>query len=269
MNGWNAIWLGILQGLTEFLPISSSAHLILARFWFNWDLPTGHEELLFDLALHVGTCAALILYFWRDLGRFLRAIVSGDPAERVNKRLAWGIVLGCLPAALVGALFEEPIEAIFRERVALICAFLIGVGVLMGLADWIGAKHRAMEGLSLLDAFLIGCAQALALLPGFSRSGITITAGLLLGFQREAAARFSFLLSVPITLGAALWSFRKVFQTGIPTELVMPMAMGTGASTLVGLLSIAFLLNYLRTRTLLPFVIYRLLLGSITLWHLK
>lgn len=261
----HAIWLGILQGITEFLPISSSAHLILMRYWFGWEIADPQAELMFDVALHVGTLMAILLYFWRDLVRLAGALLSNTPERAVERRLAQGILLGCVPAALVGALFEAPIEEFFRAQYGLISGLLIGVGLLMALADWRGRKTRALESMGLLDALLIGVAQAFALIPGFSRSGITIIAGLALGLQREAAARFSFLLATPITFGAAVWSFRHALKEGIPQEMAVPMLAGALSSMVVGWLCIAFLLRYLRTRSLMPFVVYRVGAGVATL----
>jgi undecaprenyl-diphosphatase len=262
---YQAIWLGVLQGITEFLPISSSAHLILMRYWFGWEIADPQTELMFDVALHAGTLMAILLYFWRDLVRLASALLENTPERAVERRLAWGILIGCIPAALAGSLFEEPIEQFFRAQYGLISGLLIGVGLLMALVDWRGRKVRALESIGLLDALLIGVAQALALIPGFSRSGITIIAGLALGLQREAAARFSFLLATPITVGAALWSFRHLLKTGVPDGMAVPMVVGALTAMVVGWLSIAFLLNYLRTRSLMPFVVYRVGVGLATL----
>ncbi|MCX7993929.1 MAG: undecaprenyl-diphosphatase UppP [Fimbriimonadales bacterium] len=265
MDILQAIWLGVLQGLTEFLPISSSAHLILMRFWFGWEIGDPQAELVFDVALHVGTLTAIVVYFWKDLMRIAGAVFSSDPERAVDKRLAWGIVAGCIPAAIVGALFEDPIEKFFRSQYALIAGLLIGIGVLMAVVDRLGRKQRALESIGIPDAFLIGVAQACALIPGFSRSGITIIAGLMLGLQREAAARFSFLLATPITFGAAVWSFRNLFKGGVPSEMIAPMLAGGAAAMVVGWLCIAFLIRYLRTRSLMPFVVYRVAIGLATL----
>ncbi len=260
-----AIWLGILQGVTEFLPISSSAHLILMRYWFGWEIGNPQAELMFDVALHVGTLLAIVLYFWRDLVRLASALFSRQHERMVERRLAWSILIGCIPAALAGALFENAIENFFREQYALISGLLIGVGMLMALADRLGRKTRMLESIGLLDGLLIGIAQAFALIPGFSRSGITIIAGLMLGLQREAAARFSFLLATPITFGAAVWSFRHVLQEGLPSRMAVPMLAGALTSMVVGWLCIAFLLRYLRTGSLMPFVVYRAGVGVATL----
>ncbi len=265
MDLMQAIWLGILQGLTEFLPISSSAHLILMRYWFGWEIGDPQTELMFDLALHVGTLVAIVMYFWRDLARIGGAVFSSDPTRIVDKRLAWGILVGCIPAALVGALFDEVIEEFFRSQYALIGSLLIGIGILMAVVDRLGRKERSIESMGVIDAFLIGVAQAFALIPGFSRSGITIIAGLMLGLQREAAARFSFLLATPITFGAAVWSFRKAFKEGIPPDMIVPMLAGGASALVVGWLCIAFLIRYLRTRSLMPFVVYRVVIGVATL----
>ncbi len=261
----HVIWLGILQGVTEFLPISSSAHLILMRYWLGWEIADPQAELMFDVALHVGTLMAILLYFWRDLTRLAGALFSSAPERSSERRLAWSILIGCIPAALVGALYEEPIEQFFRDQYGLISVLLIGIGLLMALADWRGRKVRALESIGLLDALLIGVAQAFALIPGFSRSGITIIAGLALGLQREAAARFSFLLATPITFGAALWSFRHVLKEGVPSQMAVPMIAGALTAMVVGWLCIAFLLRYLRTGSLLPFVAYRVGAGVATL----
>ncbi len=265
MDLYQAIWLGVLQGVTEFLPISSSAHLILMRYWFGWEIADPQTELMFDVALHAGTLMAILLYFWRDWVRLVSAFFDNAPERAVERRLTWGILIGCIPAAVVGALFEEPIEQFFRAQYGLISGLLIGVGLLMALVDWCGRKERALESIGLLDALLIGVAQALALIPGFSRSGITIIAGLALGLQREAAARFSFLLATPITFGAAIWSFRHLLTTGVPDGMAVPMLTGALTAMVVGWLSIAFLLSYLRTRSLMPFVVYRVGVGVATL----
>lgn len=265
MDLMQAVWLGILQGLTEFLPISSSAHLILMRFWFGWELADPQVALTFDVALHVGTLTAIVAYFWRDLSRMAIALFSPEPERALDRRLAWGVVIGCIPAAVVGALFEDSIEEYFRSQYVGISWLLIGIGLLMAIADRLGRKQRSLESIGLPDAFLIGIAQSLALIPGFSRSGITIVAGLLLGLQRESAARFSFLLATPITFGAALWSFRPLMKGDIPSEMIVPMVAGALSAMVVGWLCIAFLLRYLRTRSLMPFVVYRVAVGLATL----
>lgn len=265
MSLLEALFLGVIQGLTEFLPISSSGHLILGREWFGISAGSPEVELMFDLALHIGTVCALILYFWRDLWTYLQAGLSRSPARSTDRKMAYAIVLGCIPAGLVGLFFSDQIEAVFRGQNKIIAAFLIGFGLLMYLADYLGKKERPLGKVGFWDAILIGCAQALALMPGVSRSGSTLTMGLFLGLQREAAARFSFLMSVPITLAAAVFSFKKAREAGIPDDMIAPMIAGALASMIVGMACIAFLLAYLRTKTTLPFTVYRAIVGIASL----
>jgi undecaprenyl-diphosphatase len=253
--------LGIVQGLTEFLPISSSAHLILVPRVLGWrDL-----GLQFDVAIHLGTLAALLIYFRADWVRLARGLLGGSgkavPAER---RLALAIVLGCVPAVIAGVKLEEWAEDTLRNS-HLIAITMILMGLAMGAADRLGKRVRSLESLSWLDALWIGCAQALALVPGVSRSGVTLTAGMALGFRRDDAARFSFLLSAPITAGAALYELRHVLTGGLPPHERLVFGAGILASGLVGYLAIAFLLSYLRRGNLLIFVLYRLLLGALIL----
>lgn len=259
MNPIHAAVLGTVQGLTEVLPISSSAHLILIPKFMKWP----ESGLIFDVALHIGTFLALALYFWRDIleliGNFFAACREGlnTPA----KRLPFYIVASAVPAAIVGKTMEEPIEAIFRSSPAIIATFLIGFGLLLAFADTTGAKRWRMDKINLKFAMLIGLAQCMALLPGVSRSGITITAALLLGFHREAAARFSFLISLPIVAGAALLKVGHLAKTGIPAGEGLPLLIGISTSAVFGFLSVAFLLKLVQRDSLYPFVWYRLVAG--------
>ncbi|MCS6831168.1 MAG: undecaprenyl-diphosphate phosphatase, partial [bacterium] len=186
-------------------------------------------------------------------------------------RIAWMILLACVPGAAAGALFEDVIEQSIRTRIALIAVLLMLMGVILYLADRFSRRERTMDTLCTFEGFLIGCAQALALIPGVSRSGATITAGLLLGLTREAAARFSFLLSAPITLGATLWTFRHLVKSPPSGEQLLVMAAGVLTSGVVGYLSIAFLLRYLRTHSVNLFLWYRLALGLLVLavWWIR
>ena len=261
MHPLHAAVLGTLQGLTEVLPISSSAHLILLPEFLHWP----ESGLTFDVALHLGTFIALLCYFWRDalemVLHFFSALASRDFRSHAN-RLPFYIIAASVPAAIVGKTLEQPIEDLFRSNPLLIASFLIGFGLLMALADTIGSKHERMDRLTLRSAMIIGCAQALALMPGVSRSGITITAALFLGFQRETAARFSFLLSLPIVAGAAVLKVGNLVTTGIPAADVTPLLIGIGTSAVFGYLSVAFLLRFIQRSSLYPFVWYRLLAGS-------
>jgi len=255
--------LGAIQGVTEFLPVSSSAHLILTRDYFGWTFGSEEMNLLFDTVVNTGTMLALVLFFRRDLWRIFTALFTKERPQ--DKKLAIGILIGTIPAAIAGLLFDKQIEEIFRPRVHLILILLAVVGVLMWVADKLGKKNRDTESLGIWDLVLIGIAQALALMPGVSRSGATISTGLGLGLKREAAARISFLLSTPISVGVAVWAIKKALKIHMPSEMVVPMLTGLVVSAVVGIASIAFLLRFLRERTLLVFTVYRVALAAF-LW---
>ena len=259
MDPIHAALLGAIQGLTEVLPISSSAHLILVPKFLNWP----ESGLTFDVALHVGTFLALALYFWRDIleltGNFIGACRGG--INTPGRRLPFFILAATVPAALVGKTLEGPIEEMFRQNPSTIAGLLIGFGLLLAFADTTGAKRWRIDKMTLKCAVVIGLAQCLALMPGVSRSGITITAALLLGFHREAAARFSFLISLPIVAGAAILKVGQLLKTGIPAGEAVPLAIGISTSAVFGFLSVALLLKLVQRDSLYPFVWYRLLAG--------
>lgn len=260
MTSLHAFALGAVQGLTEVLPISSSAHLLLIPDLLGWP----ESGLTFDVALHLGTLLALALYFWRDICDMLYNFVgsiSGRGLHTPGNRLPWYIIIATIPAAIAGKTLEEPVERLFRQSPTLICAFLIVFGLLLAFADTIGAKRWKLDRLTLKAAVLIGLAQCLALLPGVSRSGITITAALLIGYNRETAARFSFLMSLPIVFGAALLKTGHLLKSGIPPGETGPLIVGILSSAAVGYLSVAFLLKFVQSRSLYPFVWYRLAVG--------
>jgi undecaprenyl-diphosphatase len=252
--------IGILQGLTEFLPISSSAHLIIVPRLLGWDDPFLNSAE-FDVMLHLGTLSALLIYFWRDLIRLFVAWIASIRERSLgadpDRRLAWLLVITVIPAALVGALFEDFFDTFFRERLAVI-AILLAVGAaLLWLAERHGRRDRGLTDLRTRDALTIGAAQALALFPGISRSGITIATGLFLGLEREAAARFAFLMGVPITAGAGLWKAR-LFVTGDAGAFdPVLLAVGMVAAALSGLLAVGALLAFLRHRSTSVFIWYR------------
>jgi len=261
VNSLHALVLGAIQGFTEILPISSSAHLILVPWLFHWP----ESGLTFDVALHLGTLIALCLYFRRDilelalnLAKGVRRGTFADPASR----LPLYILAGTIPAAIAGKLYEKPIEEIFRRSPVAIAVLLAVFGLILALADWIGRKRLEMDGVTLGSSLIIGLAQCLALVPGVSRSGITITAALFLGFRRETAARFSFLLSLPIVAGAALLKLGELARHGIPREELDLLLIGIAASAIIGYVSIAFLLKLVQKHSLSPFVWYRLLAGA-------
>ncbi len=260
MNLLHAAVLGALQGFAEVLPISSSAHLILVPWLLNWP----ESGLTFDVALHLGTFLALSLYFWRDIIEMTVSFFDALASRRVNtpaRRLPFLIIAATVPAAVVGKLFEHQVEAVFRSNPLLIASFLVGFGLLLGAVDLFGRKRLILDEITPTSALTIGLMQCLALIPGVSRSGITITAGLMLGFTRESAARFSFLMSLPIVAGAALLKTVHLFKHGIPVGEGLPMLVGIIFSAVTGYASVAFLLRFVQKRSLSPFVWYRVVVG--------
>ncbi len=261
-----AIIQGMVQGLTEFLPISSSAHLILLPRLLGWDDPflTSAE---FDVMLHLGTLAALLVYFWRDLIRlgmaWLASIRERRLGEDPDRRLAWLLLLTVIPAALVGALFEDFFDETFRDALLVIPLLLVAGAGMLAFGERYGRRDRGLEKLRVRDALVIGLAQALALFPGISRSGVTIAAGLVLGLERAAAARFAFLMGIPIIAGAGLWKLRVIVAGETSAFEPLVLAAGMTASALAGLAAIAFLLRFLRTRSTGIFIVYRLLFAAV------
>lgn len=256
----------MVQGLTEFLPISSSAHLILLPRLLGWDDPflTSAE---FDVMLHLGTLAALLVYFWRDLIRlgmaWLASIRERRLGEDPDRRLAWLLLLTVIPAALVGALFEDFFDETFRDALLVIPLLLVAGAGMLAFGERYGRRDRGLEKLRVRDALVIGLAQALALFPGISRSGVTIAAGLVLGLERAAAARFAFLMGIPIIAGAGLWKLRVIVAGETSAFEPLVLAAGMTASALAGLAAIAFLLRFLRTRSTGIFIVYRLLFAAV------
>jgi undecaprenyl-diphosphatase len=264
---YQAIILGIVQGLSEFLPISSSGHLLLVPWLAGWEELDPSIKKSFDVALHLGTLVAVVGYFWRDVSTY---VVEGTKLVFVRKvppttdgKLAWLFVLATLPAAAVGALFEDQIDTRLGTP-TIIGISLIGFGVLLAIADR-SLGRRKVEEFRAKDALLVGAAQALALNPGTSRSGITMTAGRFLGFDREAAVRISFVMSIPVIFGAVVFKFGGLVSDGIPDGLVVPLIVGIITSCLSGLLAVWGTLKIVRTSSFMPFVIYRIVLGVVVL----
>jgi undecaprenyl-diphosphatase len=248
----HAAVLGLIQGLTEFLPISSSAHLTLAPWFFGWPDP----GLTFDIALHVGTLLAVVAFFWKDWLRLIRNGLTKGLATP-DGRLFWFLAAASVPGAAAGVLFEEQAETIFRGPL-LIAAMLAAMGVVLFLADRMAARRIASAEPTLGRSLAVGLAQALAIVPGVSRSGITMATGLFAGMTREAAARFSFLLSTPMIAGAAVFKLRHLSRSAVDA----PFLIGIIVSAAVGFLVIGGLLKWLARRGFLPFVVYRLLLAA-------
>jgi undecaprenyl-diphosphatase len=253
---FEAVIMGLVQGLGEFLPISSSAHLVLVPWLFNWSDP----GLTFDIALHLGTLIAVALYFWKD---WLKLLEKGFSDVRSTEgRLFWYLVAATVPGALIGFLLEKKAETVFRNPV-LIAVMLIVLGIMLYAADRKGAKSYDLKAITFKMALLIGISQALAIVPGVSRSGITMAAALMLGLKREGAARFSFLLSAPIILGAALVKLPQVLAN--PAMITGSFIAGMVVSCVTGLAAIGFLLRYVVAKTFLPFVWYRFALGGLVI----
>lgn len=263
----HAIVLGIVQGLSEFLPISSSGHLILVPELFEWTELTDHPSLnkTFDVALHVGTFVGAAWYFRHDLARYISAAWTSlrtRAIRSVDERMAWLLVLSAVPGAIVGATLEGVIEDDLGQPV-LIGVMLIVFAVVLLLADRLPAR-RHQDDFRLRDALLMGTAQAVALQPGVSRSGITISMGRWLAFERPAAARLSFLMSLPIIAGAGLYKGVQVIRDGgIPDNYVAPFIWGMVAAAISSFLVIGWLLRFLQTRSFAPFVIYRFVVGAL------
>jgi undecaprenyl-diphosphatase len=260
--------LGIVQGLTEFAPVSSSGHLILVPWLFHWSILTNESlNKTFDVALHVGTFGGALAYFWRDIAKYLVAWVRSIRRRSVSgadERVAWFLVIGTIPGALAGALFEDVIEEKLGQP-WLIAVMLAVFGVVLYLVDRRARQTRQLGHLRLGDALTIGLAQAVALQPGVSRSGVTISAGRALGLAREPAARFSFLLSLPIIGGAGIYKGFKLVTGAehIPSGFTWPFVWGMVASAVSGFLVIWGLLAYLRRRDFAPFVLYRLAAAAV------
>jgi len=256
-----AIILGLVQGLTEFLPISSSAHLrILGEF-----LPNAQDPgAAFTAITQIGTEAAVVVFFWRDIvrivshwfGSFTGRVPRNDP----DARMGWLIIVGSIPIVVLGILFQDQIETVFRS-LWIVATMLVVFGIILGLADWAGAKRRTLDQITVPHGILFGFAQALALVPGVSRSGGTITMGLFLGYERAAAARYAFLLAIPAVFGSG---FYQLFKSWGEPAVYGPIetAAATLVAFVVAILVIAFFMQWISRHSFLPFVIYRILLGG-------
>lgn len=270
MDLLNAVILGFVQGLTEFLPVSSSAHLrIVGEF-----LGTGADPgARFTAITQLGTETAVLIYFWRDvtriIGNWFKSLFGRIPRNDPNAKLGWFIIIGSVPIGVLGLLFQDQIETVFRS-LWVVATMLIVFGILLGVADAVGAKKRRLRDLNVPHALIYGGAQSLALIPGVSRSGGTITAGLFMGYERRAAARYAFLLAIPAVFLSGLYQLYKGLTdacvdpaTGCVPEVFGPVetAVATLIAFVVGFVVIAFFMSYISKRSFLPFVIYRIALG--------
>ncbi|MCL4510272.1 MAG: undecaprenyl-diphosphate phosphatase [Bacteroidetes bacterium] len=259
-----SIILGIIQGLTEFLPVSSTAHLVIIPELFHWNSPL-LNSLTFDVALHTGTLLAVVAYFFRDtidlISGFFRGLAKRNFNTDDKTKLALLVFLGTIPAGVLGVLLDKWVETKFRTP-AVLATSMIVIGLLMWYAERIATKMKRTDNLTIKDALIIGFSQALALVPGTSRSGITISSGLMLGYEREDAARFSFLLSIPVIAGAAVLKLKN-FIHGIPHNEIAPLFFGTLFSAIFGFLSIKYFMKYVQRHSLNVFVWYRFLFAAI------
>jgi undecaprenyl-diphosphatase len=267
MNYFFAALAGFIQGLTEFLPVSSSGHLVVLHDIIGFNLP---DNIAFDVVLHLGTALALLAFFWSDIIQYAKAFLLSlktKPATFTSQQwLAWYLIIGTVPAGIVGFYFEDVIDTLLRN-ISVVAVALIVVGILLYFADRFFTSKRDLASLTMSKALGIGCAQALALIPGVSRSGITIIAGLATGLHREAAARFSFLLAIPIVAVAGLKEIGSLFAAG-STESMGELAIGFVVSAIVGFLCIKFFLRFLQSHSLAFFAYYRIVLGISILMYL-
>jgi len=280
MSILQAIILGIVQGLTEFIPISSTAHLIFAGravgLYAGVSAALRAEQTTATIAvLQLGTLLAVLVYFARDIINILRAFITdhirlltkgrtGNGRLSQDAWLGWLVIIGSIPVAVVGLLFKKQIEGTFTKNLWVIATMMIVIAALLGIAELVGKQRRSMEQLGLFDAIAVGCAQCLALIPGSSRSGSTIMAGLFAGEVRETAARFSFLLSIPAVAASGLLEMKEAVHK-LPTGSAASLAVGTLASFIVGYASIWFLLRFLRTHSTGVFIAYRFIVGALIL----
>jgi undecaprenyl-diphosphatase len=259
----NAIILGLVQGLTEFLPISSSAHLRIVGLLLGTGADPGAA---FTAIIQLGTELAVVVYFavdlWRIISRWFLSLFKRVPRNDADAKMGWFIILGSVPIVVLGLIFQKTIETTLRS-LWIIAVTLIVFGILLGIADYVGAKKRRLRDLTVPHAAIFGGAQSLALIPGVSRSGGTITAGLFLGYERAAAARYSFLLAIPAVFGSGLFELYKTIKSpGVEVFSAGETAAATVVAFIVGLVVIAFFMRYISKRSFLPFVIYRLALGA-------
>ena len=258
-----AVVLGIIQGLTEFLPISSSAHLRILPEVFGW----GDPGAAFTAVIQIGTELAVLIFFWRDIWRiattWVKSLFRPEYRGQLDARMGWFIILGSLPIVVLGIALKDVIEEDFRS-LWIIGTMLIIMGIVLGIADRVGGTEKTLKQLSLRDAVLMGLAQALALIPGVSRSGATLSMGRFLGYERETATRYAFLLAIPAVIGAGVFELKDV-PNGDNLYGWGPTIVATVVSFVVGYAAIAWLLRFVSTHSFTPFVIYRIVLGAGTL----
>ncbi len=263
MTLFQALILGIVQGLTEFLPVSSSAHLVIVPFLLGWKFPEA-QVLPFDVLVQLGTLVAVVVYFWSDLWQiavaFVQGVLKGKPFAEPQARLGWLLILATIPAGIFGLVIKKLIDQAFQSVVAT-GLFLLVTAALLLAAERLGRRNRPLSQMTWVDALWMGLAQAVAVFPGISRSGATIAGGLARNLDRGAAARFSFLMSIPVMLAAGVLEMKDVFQTQGLTDLLPAIAVGFLAAAVVGYFSIRWLLNFVIHHSLRAFAVYCAALG--------
>jgi len=273
MSIFEAIILGIVQGLTEFLPISSTGHLtVVGKLMGLVSVEHPEQWTSFIAVIQLGTLVAILIYFWNDLWNIAKDFLSDNIIKRkgfaeqsFNSKMGWFIILGSIPVVVIGLGFKDAIHGAFTKSLNVIAISLIALGIILAIAEKTGKFKKELKDIKWYDALLIGLAQSLALIPGSSRSGTTITAGIFLGFKRETAARFSFLLSVPAILGSGLLELYEALDF-IDSSGIITLIVATIFSLISGYLTISFLLKFLRTNTTYVFVFYRILAGATILF---
>jgi undecaprenyl-diphosphatase len=263
MNFFHAFLLGIIQGLTEFIPVSSTAHLLVAEDFMGLD-PTNETLFSFSVLIQMGTLVSVFIFYWRDLLGLLKAFFA-KPFSTAENKLAWYIVIATFPALLFGFVLKDAVETLFRNPLLEAALRLFTAAILLSLAEWLAKKNRSLDSMTWLDAFFIGILQVLAIFPGASRSGTTISGGMFRGFDRPSAARFAFLMSVPVMLAAGSYEMLDVVQLPNLGEFLPLLAVGFVTAAVVGWFAIKWLINYLSKRSLYVFAIYCAVAGSICL----
>lgn len=267
MSIWQAIVLGFVQGVTEFLPISSSGHLVLVPHFLGWEF-SQQAVFVFDVLVQWGTLLAVIIYFWQDLINiimaFLRGIIDRKPFATHDARMGWNLILATIPAVVLGFLLKDTVEAAFSNP-RITGVFLLVTAAILVIAEVVGKRQRSLEQLTWIDALWIGFAQVLALFPGVSRSGSTIAGGMTRNLDRPAAARFSFLMSIPVMLGAGSLALMDLFQTPSLSSLIPPLLVGFLVALVSGYIAIRWLLTYLTRHSLYVFAIYCTLIGLLAI----
>jgi len=266
MSILQALILGIIQGLTEYIPVSSTAHLILVPWLLGWNF-SPETKFVFDVLVQWGTLVGVTIYFWRDIVAIIRAVIQGllqrKPLGTLDARLGWLVVIATIPAVIAGLLFKKYVVQLYSLYIIIAIVMILGGFLMMAAERW-GKRQRGVEKLTVTDSIIIGVWQVLALIPGISRSSATISGAMLRDFNREDAARFSFLMSIPALLGAGVVALKDLFSVpGLLASLAAPLAVGFIAAAISGYFSIRWLLGYLKSRPLNRFVFYRFAFGAV------